>query len=94
MSGITVASVAAAVGAAASVGSAAYGIASGGGKKSSAPTPAPTPVSDTGSTNTSKSVTDQSAAGPGRAANIAAGADQGSLNSDDQYSVKKKLLGD
>lgn len=92
MSGVTTATVLAGVTAAAAVGSTAYSLAT----KPSAPKTAATPVADTGATNTSAAVTDQSASGPGRAANIAAGNDSGSLNatSDDQYSIKKKLLGD
>lgn len=89
MSGVTTATVLAGVTAAAAVGSTAYSIAN----KPSAPKQAATPVADTGDTNTDPSVTDQSNVGPGRAANIAGGNDP-SLSGDDQYSVKKKLLGD
>lgn len=90
MSGVTTATVLAGVTAAAAVGSTAYSIAN----KPSAPKAAALPVADTGDANTSPTVTDQSAAGPGRAANIVAGDGGPSVNSGDDYSVKKKLLGD
>ncbi len=90
MSGITTATVLAGITAAAAVGSTAYSIAT----KPSAPKAAAAPVADTGDTNTTPSVTDQSTPGPGRAANIAAGGSGPSADSGDEYSVKKKLLGD
>lgn len=88
-SAVTIAAVTTAVVAA---GSAAYSIAN----KPTAPKGAATPTMDSGAANTTKAVTDASDAGPGRAANIAAGDSGPSLSdsADDQYSVKKKLLGD
>ncbi len=65
----------------------------GGGKM---PTPAPLPAAPTAdSSNTSAATTAAAQPGPGRAANIVAGTGP-DLNDTgtDQYSVKKKLLGD
>lgn len=92
MSGITTATVLAGIGAAATVGSTIKSITS----KPSSPKKAPTPVVDTGPANVDPAVAEQAAVAPGRAANIASGATDSStsLASDEQYSVKKKLLGD
>lgn len=91
MSGVTTATVLAGITAAAAVGSTAYSIAN----KPSAPKAAAAPTMDSGASNTDAATTAEAQLGPGRAADIAAGGDSGSsLDESDQYSVKKKLLGD
>lgn len=90
MSGVTTATVLAGVTAAAAVGSTAYSIAN----KPSAPKAAAAPTADTGATNTDAATTADANLGPGRAANIVAGGNDGASLDSDQYSVKKKLLGD